>query len=388
MRVGILTKEFPPDVYGGAGVHVEHLVAALRTVPNLDVDVHCFGAPRPDAYAHDVPAELSTANSALQALGADLSIADAVANCDVLHSHTWYANFAGFLGSMLHGAPHIVSAHSLEPRRPWKAEQLGGGYRISSYVERATYEAAAAVIAVSRGMREDILDCYPDLDPNKVQVIYNGVDAQAYAPTPDTDALLRRGIDPDRPYVIFVGRITRQKGVIHLVNAARALPPYAQLILCAGAADTAELGAEVAAGVAALQQERTGVVWIEEMLPRADVVSLLSQATLFCCPSVYEPLGIVNLEAAACATAVVASDVGGIPEVVSDGQTGLLVHYDAADPRRFEADLAARMTELLTDPQRAAAMGARGRARVVREFGWPAIASRTAEVYRGALSGS
>jgi starch synthase len=289
---------------------------------------------------------------------------------------------------MLHGAPHIVSAHSLEPRRPWKAEQLGGGYRISSYVERATYEAAAAVIAVSRGMREDILDCYPDLDPNKVQVIYNGVDAQAYAPTPDTDALLRRGIDPDRPYVIFVGRITRQKGVIHLVNAARALPPYAQLILCAGAADTAELGAEVAAGVAALQQERTGVVWIEEMLPRADVVSLLSQATLFCCPSVYEPLGIVNLEAAACATAVVASDVGGIPEVVSDGQTGLLVHYDAADPRRFEADLAARMTELLTDPQRAAAMGARGRARVVREFGWPAIASRTAEVYRGALAGS
>jgi len=388
VRVGILTKEFPPEVYGGAGVHVEHLVAALRATPNLDVDVHCFGGPRRDANAHPVPAELRTANSALQSLGVDLSIADAVADCDVLHSHTWYANFAGFLGSLLHGAPHIVSAHSLEPRRPWKSEQLGGGYRISSYVERAAYESAAAVIAVSGGMREDILDCYPDLDPNKVQVIYNGVDAQAYAPTTDTSALLRRGIDPDRPYVIFVGRITRQKGVIHLVNAARSLPPEAQVILCAGAADTAELGAEVTAGVAELQRERTGVVWIEEMLPRADVVSLLSQATLFCCPSVYEPLGIVNLEAAACATAVVASDVGGIPEVVADGDTGLLVHYDASDPRKFEADLAARMAELLTDPQRAAEMGARGRARVLDEFGWAAIATRTAEVYRAVLAGS
>jgi len=388
VRVGILTKEFPPEVYGGAGVHVEHLVAALRAIPNLDVDVHCFGGPRPDANAHPVPAELRTANSALQSLGVDLSIADAVADCDVLHSHTWYANFAGFLGSMLHGAPHIVSAHSLEPRRPWKSEQLGGGYRISSYVERAAYESAAAVIAVSGGMREDILDCYPDLDPNKVQVIYNGVDAQAYAPTTDTSAVLRRGIDPDRPYVIFVGRITRQKGVIHLVNAARSLPPEAQVILCAGAADTAELGAEVTAGVAELQRERTGVVWIEEMLPRADVVSLLSQATLFCCPSVYEPLGIVNLEAAACATAVVASDVGGIPEVVADGDTGLLVHYDASDPGKFEADLAARMAELLADPQRAAEMGARGRARVLDEFGWAAIATRTAEVYRAVLAGS
>jgi len=384
----MLTREFPPEVYGGAGVHVEHLVAALRATPDLDVDVHCFGEPRPDAYAHRVPAELRTANSALQALGVDLRIADAVANCDVLHSHTWYANFAGLLGSMLHGAPHIVSAHSLEPRRPWKAEQLGGGYRISSYVERAAYDGAAAVIAVSRGMREDILECYPDLDPSKVRVIYNGVDAQAYTPTSDKATLLRRGIDPDRPYVIFVGRITRQKGVIHLVNAARALPPKAQLILCAGAADTAELGAEVAAGVAVLQRERSGVVWIQEMLPRADVVSLLSQATVFCCPSVYEPLGIVNLEAAACATAVVASDVGGIPEVVADGRTGLLVHYDAADPGTFEADLAARMAELLADPRRAAEMGARGRARVVQDFGWPAIASRTAEVYRAALAES
>ncbi|MGI8721227.1 MAG: glycogen synthase [Geodermatophilaceae bacterium] len=386
MRVGILTREFPPDVYGGAGVHVEHLVAALRRHAGLDVDVHCFGEPRPGARAHSVPTELAAANSAVQALGIDLSIVDAVVGCDVLHSHTWYANFAGHLGSMLYGVPHVVTAHSLEPRRPWKAEQLGGGYRISSYVERSAYEAAAVVIAVSRGMRADILGCYPDLDPRKVQVIYNGVDPVAYAPTRDRASLLARGIDPDRPYVIFVGRITRQKGVIHLVNAARALPPQAQLVLCAGAADTPELGAEVAAGISTLQRERTGVVWIEEMLPRADVVSLLSQASVFCCPSIYEPLGIVNLEAAACATAVVASDVGGIPEVVVDGVTGLLVHYEADDPRSFEADLSARLTELLADPQRSAAMGRAGRERVLEEFGWPAIAVRTAQVYTAALS--
>lgn len=386
MRVGILTREFPPDVYGGAGVHVEHLVAALRSFSDLDVDVHCFGDPRPGAQAHQIPAELVSANSAIQALGVDLSMVNSVADCDVLHSHTWYANFAGHLASMLYGVPHVVSAHSLEPRRPWKAEQLGGGYRISSYVERSAYDAAAAVIAVSRGMRTDILDCYPDLDPDKVQVIYNGVDAAAYAPTHDKATLRARGIDPDRPYVIFVGRITRQKGVIHLVDAARALPPDAQLVLCAGAADTLDLEAEVAAGIATLQRERTGVVWIEEMLPRTEVVSLLSQATVFCCPSVYEPLGIVNLEAAACGTAVVASDVGGIPEVVSDGETGLLVHYDAEDPRSFEDELAARMSELLADPNRAAAMGAAGRERVLQEFGWPAIAVRTAQVYAAALS--
>ncbi len=384
MRVGILTREFPPDVYGGAGVHVEHLVAALRTAREVEVDVHCFGAPRAAARAHKVPAELASANSAVQALGVDLSIVDAVAGCDVLHSHTWYANFAGHLGSMLYGVAHIITAHSLEPRRPWKAEQLGGGYRISSYVERSAYEAATAVIAVSEGMRADILDCYPELDPGKVQVIYNGVDARAYSPTQDITTLIERGIDPERPYVVFVGRITRQKGVIHLVNAARALPPEAQLVLCAGAADTPELGAEVAAGIASLQRERTGVVWIEKMLPRAQVVSLLSHATVFCCPSVYEPLGIVNLEASACATAVVASDVGGIPEVVANGLTGLLVHYDAGDPGGFEAGLAARLTELLGDPKRAAAMGAAGRERVVEEFGWPAIAVRTAQVYAAA----
>lgn len=381
----MLTREFPPEVYGGAGVHVEHLVAALRTATDVGVDVHCFGAPRPEANAHQVPAELATANPALQSLGVDLSMVEAVGECDVLHSHTWYANFAGHMGSLLHGSPHVITAHSLEPRRPWKAEQLGGGYRISSYVERTAYESADAVIAVSAGMGKDILDCYPGLDPDKMHVIYNGVDADANAPTENRAILLARGVDPDRPYVIFVGRITRQKGVIHLVNAARALPPQAQVILCAGAADTEELGAEVAAGVARLQQERTGVVWIKEMLPRLEVVSLLSGATVFCCPSVYEPLGIVNLEAAACATAVVASDVGGIPEVVADGITGLLVHYDSADPQAFEADLAARMSELLADPERANALGAAGRERAVRDFSWPAIAVQTARVYQGVL---
>ncbi len=386
MRVGILTREFPPDVYGGAGVHVEHLVDALREVADFDLDVHCFGQPRAGAQAHQVPAGLVSANAAVQALGVDLSMVGGVGDCDLLHSHTWYANFAGHLASMLYGAPHIVTGHSLEPRRPWKAEQLGGGYRVSSFVERSAYEAATTVIAVSSGMRTDILDCYPELDPDKVQVVYNGVDAAAYAPVEDPETLVRRGIDPNRPYVIFVGRITRQKGVIHLVNAARALPPEAQLVVCAGAADTAELRAEVATGIATLQRERTGVVWIEEMLPRSEVVALLAQATVFCCPSVYEPLGIVNLEAAACGTAVVASAVGGIPEVVEDGTTGLLVPYDPAEPRRFEAGLTARLTEVLADPERAAAMGAAGRTRVVREFGWPAIAARTAQIYRAALA--
>lgn len=383
----MLTKEFPPDVYGGAGVHVEHLVAALRSSDplgpsaDLQVDVHCFGEPRSGARAHRVPAELTRANAAVQSLGVDLSIADAVADCDVLHSHTWYTNFAGQLGSLLYGAPHVITAHSLEPRRPWKAEQLGGGYRVSCYVERTAYEAAAAVIAVSNGMRADILDCYPDLDADKVHVIHNGIDGSVYAPTENRAPLLAHGVDPDRPYVIFVGRITRQKGVLHLVNAARALLPEAQLVLCAGAADTAELGDEVAKGVAMLHRERSGVVWIQEMLPRPEVVALLSGATVFCCPSVYEPLGIVNLEAAACATAVVASDVGGIPEVVSDGVTGLLVHYDSEDPDGFETRLAERLNEVLSDPQRAAAMGAAGRNRVISDFGWPTIAARTVQVY-------
>ncbi len=387
MRVGIVTREWPPDVYGGAGVHVEHLVAAMRDLPDApELDVHCFGPPRPDATGHAVPAGLQQANGALQALGTDVEIAAALAGAELVHSHTWYANHAGHLAGLLHGAAHVVTAHSLEPRRPWKADQLGGGYRLSSWVERTAYESADAVVAVSRGMRADVLEVYPDLDPAKVVVVGNGVDAQAYRPVEAPDVVRSLDVDPDRPYALFVGRITRQKGLVHLLAAAEQLPADAGLVLCAGAADTPAERAQVADAVAELQSRRSGVVWIEEMLPREKLVPLITGATVFVVPSVYEPLGIVNLEAAACGTAVVASDVGGIPEVVDDGRTGLLVHYEEADPAAFAAGLAARMAELLADPARAAAMGAAGRERVLAEFGWPAIAAQTVELYRSVLA--
>jgi starch synthase len=387
MRVGVVTREWPPDVYGGAGVHVEHLVAAVRGLADgPELDVHCFGGPREDATAHAVPAGLAEANGALQAVGVDVEIAAALAGADLVHSHTWYANHAGQLASLVHGIPHVVTAHSLEPRRPWKADQLGGGYRLSSWVERTAYLAADAVIAVSNGMRTDVLDAYPELDPDKVLVVGNGVDAEAYRPIHDDDVVRSVGVDPDRPYALFVGRITRQKGLVHLLAAAEQLPPEAGLVLCAGAADTPAERQQVADAVARLQQQRTGVVWIEEMLPRQKLVPLITGATVFVVPSVYEPLGIVNLEAAACGTAVVASAVGGIPEVVDDGRTGLLVPYDEADPAAFAAGLAARMTELLADPDRAAGMGAAGRDRVLAEFGWPAIAEQTVAVYQRVLA--
>jgi alpha-maltose-1-phosphate synthase len=387
VRIGIVTREWPPDVYGGAGVHIEHLVAAMRSLPSgPDIDVHCFGEPRADATAHAVPPNLREANGALQAIGIDVEIAAALGGADLLHTHTWYANGAGLLGSLLHGAPHVVTAHSLEPRRPWKADQLGGGYRLSSWVERTAYLAADAVIAVSHGMRSDVLDAYPDLDPDRVRVVGNGVDADAYRPVHDPEVVRSLGVDPDRPYALFVGRITRQKGVMHLLGAAEQLPPEAGLVLCAGAADTPGERQQVADAVAELQTRRGGVIWIEEMLPREKLVPLITGATVFVVPSVYEPLGIVNLEAAACGSAVVASDVGGIPEVVDDGRTGLLVHYDPEDTVAFEAGLAARITELLADPARAATMGAAGRERVLAEFGWPAIAQQTVEVYSAVLA--
>jgi starch synthase len=387
VRVGIVTREWPPDVYGGAGVHVEHLVAALRTLDGgPEIDVHCFGGPRPDATGHGVPPGLQSANGALQAVGVDVEIAAALADVDLTHSHTWYANHAGQLAKLVHGAAHVVTAHSLEPRRPWKADQLGGGYRLSSWIERTAYLDADAVVAVSRGMRADILDVYPELDPAKVFVVGNGVDAQAYRPVEAPDVVRSLGVDPDRPYALFVGRITRQKGLLHLLAAAEQLPPEAGLVLCAGAADTPAERAQVADAVAELQSRRTGVVWIEQMLPREQLVPLITGATVFVVPSVYEPLGIVNLEAAACGTAVVASDVGGIPEVVDDGRTGLLVHYDPEDPAGFAAGLAARIGELLADPARAAAMGAAGRERVLAEFGWPAIAQQTVQVYEAVLA--
>ena len=378
MRIGLLTREWPPEVYGGAGVHVEYLARELRRL--ADVDVHCFGRPREDAVAHDPDPSLGAANAALQTLSVDLRIAAATGDCDVVHSHTWYADLAGHLSALLHGQPHVVTVHSLEPLRPWKAEQLGGGYRISSWAERTAVEGADAVIAVSEGMAKDVLAAYPALDPARVHVVHNGIDADEYAPVPDTDVLVRHGVDPSSPYALFVGRITRQKGLSHLLRAARDVP--GQLVLCAGAPDTPEIARETEELLAELRAHRDGVVWIPDMLPRADVVQLLSHATVFVCPSVYEPLGIVNLEAMACGTAVVASAVGGIPEVVVDGETGLLVPVDDD----FETSLATRLTELLGDPARAAAMGQAGRARAVASFGWDAIARRTLEVYEQVLA--
>ncbi|WP_343040607.1 glycogen synthase [Streptomyces typhae] len=385
MKVGLLTREFPPDVYGGAGVHVEFLARELRAL--TDLDVHCWGDGAGDGVTrHHAWADLDDANDALRTLSVDLSMAAALAGRDLVHSHTWYANLAGHVGKLLHGIPHVLTSHSLEPLRPWKAEQLGGGYAVSSWAERTAVEAADAVIAVSRGMREDILSCYPAVDPAKVHVVHNGIDTGLYRPDHATDALDRHGIDPGRPYVLFVGRITRQKGVPHLLRAARALDPGVQLVLCAGAPDTPEIDQEFRTLHEELGRTRDGVIWIPRMLPRPEVVQLLTHATVFVCPSVYEPLGIVNLEAMACGTAVVASRVGGIPEVVSDGTTGLLAPYDPLRPDRFEHDLAVLLNHLAADPQRAAAMGSAGRHRAVREFGWDTVARRTVDVYEEVMA--
>ena len=382
MRIGVLTREWPDQVYGGAGVHVEHLVRFLRE-EGATVDVHSFGGTEGGAQAYAPDPRLAAANATLGVLSTDLSIAAATGGCDVVHSHTWYANMAGHLSGLLHGIPHVLSTHSLEPHRPWKAEQLGGGYAVSSWAERTAVLGADAVIAVSRGMARDVCGVYPDLDPARVQVVYNGIDADFYTPVQETGVLARYGVDPAQPYAVFVGRITRQKGLAHLLRAAKDVP--GQLVLCAGAPDTPEIAAETDALVAELQAARPGVVLISAMLPKAEIVQLLSHATVFVCPSVYEPLGIVNLEAMACGTAVVASAVGGIPEVVVDGETGVLVSYDEDDPRGFETGLAAALTDVLSDPDRAAAMGRAGRERAVAEFGWDAIARRTLEVYASVL---
>jgi alpha-maltose-1-phosphate synthase len=371
VKVALLTREYPPEVYGGAGVHVEYLARALSGL--VDLTVHCQGAPRDTAVAHQPWPVLH--DSVLKVFSTDLSMADTVGGADLVHSHTWYANLAGHLASLLYGIPHVATVHSLEPLRPWKAEQLGGGYALSSWAERVSLDSAAAVVAVSDGMRNDVLSVYPEIAPERVRVIRNGIDTVEYAPDQKTDVLERHGIDQSRPYVIFVGRITRQKGVPVLLRAAAALDPSAQLVLLAGAADTPELGAEVSALVAELQATRSGVIWVPEMLPKPDVIQLLTHALVFACPSVYEPLGIVNLEAMACATAVVASRVGGIPEVVDDGVTGLLVPPD--DP----AALADAMNLLLRGPGRADAMGRAGRERAVAEFSWDAVAAQTAALY-------
>ncbi|MFI9590489.1 glycogen synthase [Nonomuraea sp. NPDC052265] len=385
MRVDLLSREYPPDVYGGAGVHMEYLARELREL--ADVRVRCFGADREEhgVSAYRVPGGLERANAALQVLGVDLEMAAACEGADVVHSHTWYANFAGHVAKLLHGVPHVVTTHSLEPLRPWKAEQLGGGYTVSSWAERTALAAADAVIAVSEGMRRDVLAAYPEIPPGRVTVIHNGIDTAEYAPDPGLDVLKKHGVDPDRPYVIFVGRITRQKGLVHLLHAARSFDPAAQLVLCAGAPDTPEIAAEVTGLVRGL--DRHGVLWISEMLPKPEVIQLLTHASVFVCPSVYEPMGIVNLEAMACETPVVATATGGIPEVVADGETGLLVPIDQGpdgtphDPEAFAADLAKRVNELLADPARAAEMGRAGRARAVEHFSWERIARRTLDLY-------
>jgi alpha-maltose-1-phosphate synthase len=374
VRVALLTREYPPEVYGGAGVHVEYLARELARL--VDLTVHCQGKNRDGAVAHRPWDALAAANPALGVISADLSMAAAVAAADLVHSHTWYANLAGHLAAALYQIPHVMTVHSLEPLRPWKAEQLGGGYALSSWCERTAVESASAVIAVSEGMRSDLLAAYPAVRADRVRVIRNGIDTAEYAPDPATGVLARYGIDPDRPAVVFVGRITRQKGVPVLLRAAEHLDPQVQLVLCAGQADTPELGDEVAGLVGHLRATRSGVTWLSGMLPRAEVIQLLSHATVFACPSLYEPLGIVNLEAMACGAAVVASDVGGIPEVVADGVTGLLV--PPGDPAR----LAEAITSLVRDPARAADMGRLGRQRAEAEFSWPAIARQTANLYQ------
>ena len=377
LRVALLTREYPPEVYGGAGVHVTYLARELA--PLVDLTVHCQGADRPDAVAHRPWELLADANQALQVVSTDLSMAAATGpgmnSAQLVHSHTWYANLAGHLAAMLYGIPHVMTMHSLEALRPWKAEQLGGGYTVSSWCERTSAASAAAVVAVSDGMKVDILSAYPEIPAERVRVIRNGIDTDEYRPDPQTGVLARYGVDLGRPYVIFVGRITRQKGVPVLLRAASRLIPDAQLVLLAGAADTPEQLAEVTELVDGLRTSRSGVIWIPEMLPKPEVIQLLTHATVFACPSIYEPLGIVNLEAMACGTAVAGSRTGGIPEVVADGETGLLVPVGEPEP------LAEALNTLLRDPDRAATMGQAGRKRAVSEFGWPAIAAQTADLY-------
>jgi alpha-maltose-1-phosphate synthase len=373
LRVAMLTREYPPEVYGGAGVHVEYLAAALASL--VDLTVHCQGVDRPNAIAHRPWPRLSAANPALQTISAELTMAADTGDAQLVHSHTWYTGLAGHLSSLLHGIPHVLTAHSLEPLRPWKAEQLGGGYAVSSWCERTAIESAAAVIAVSAGMRSDILMTYPRVPADRVHVIHNGIDAVQYAPDRGRDVLDRFGIEPDRPSVAFVGRVTRQKGLQVLLRAAERVAPEAQLVLCAGQADTPELQESVSAMVDHLRATRSGVIWLPGMLEKPEVIQILSNATVFACPSLYEPLGIVNLEAMACGTAVVASAVGGIPEVVADGTTGLLV------PPDDERALANAINSLIANPAKAAELGARGRARAVAEFSWDSIAAQTAALY-------
>lgn len=380
MKVGIVTKEWPPHIYGGAGVHVKYLAKSLQTL--VDVDIHCFGEPRTDATAYELTAAEQQLNPAMQALITDAQIASNLSEVDIVHSHTWYANMAGHFAKILYKIPHVISAHSLEPDRPWKEEQIGGGYRISSWAEKTAYESADAIIAVSQGMRRDVLRAYPSLDPNKVHAILNGIDTETYYPQSNPELLASLGVTG--PYAIFVGRITRQKGLTHLLRAWKNVDSKFGLVLCAGSPDEPGIGAEVQAAIEELQATRNNVIWISKMAPQPDVIALLSSADLFLCPSIYEPLGIVNLEAMACETAVLASDVGGIPEVVADGMTGELIHYsgNAAD---FEAAFTERINALMADRDLLRKYGEAGRVRAIDQFSWDSIAHETVELYKSLI---
>jgi len=384
MRLAIVTREFPPEVYGGAGVHVTELVNSLKN--HIDVEVICMGKPRETAKAFELKNEAGV-NPALSVVQTDVEMATYIAanNFDLVHSHTWYANLAGHLAAMTTGIPHLVTAHSLEPKRPWKAEQLGGGYKISSWIEAETYRAANRVIAVSAGMKKDVLDCYPFVSPDKVSVVHNGIDVDVFKPTFDESVLQKYGVDSSRPIVLFVGRITRQKGLIHLLRAAKQLPAGVQLVLAASSPDEKVIGDEVAQAVEEFKTTRPNdIVHIDKQVSKSELITLLSHASVFACPSIYEPLGIVNLEAMACQTPVVASAVGGIPEVVVDGETGLLVEYSENDIKKFEDDFGAALNKVLSD-KNAEAMGKAGRARAAKDFAWESIALQTIDLYKAVL---
>ena len=383
LKVGIVTKEWPPAIYGGAGVHVLQLTQALRTNKDVQVDVHCFGGKRNDAFGYETPSEFTSSNPAVQAIATDLEIATNLSSVDLVHSHTWYANMAGHFASLQYSIPHIVSAHSLEPLRPWKAEQLGGGYAISSWAEKTAYESAAAIIAVSDGMRADVLAAYPSIDPSKVVTIRNGVDTAKFAPNNDASIPAKYGVSG--PYAIFVGRITRQKGLAHLLRAWKDVPAEYGLVLAAGSPDEEGIGKEVAKLIAELQKTRSNIWWIKDMLPHTELTAMLTQAQLFLCPSVYEPLGIVNLEAMGCETAVLASRVGGIPEVVADKETGELVNYNGDGPA-FEAAFSESITRLMSQPELLKKYGTAGRVRAMSEFGWDAVATATIALYRRVIA--